>query len=225
MNNELRRIICSKILDYLKLKIPEFKIDKKLFTCPYYKKHENNQKLLSANLILKSCYKVYCFECGFLGDIFSIVRKVEKDKKGLREDKITEYLKTTLKIEDVNIFDIYADYKWSLINVRPNSKKPVEEAWTQNIHRNKTEWLKWVGSKQNIGLRTGKVNDIIAIDVDTKKVPLNVDLTKTVYQETKKGYHLIYQYDEELDWLRVLLQKEYEFKSKGKKFSWTLEVK
>ena len=221
MKNELRRIICSKILDYLELKIPEFKTDKKLFTCPYYKKHKDNQKLLSANLIPKSCYKVYCYECGFLGDIFSIVRKVEKDQKGLREDKIVEYLKTTLKIEDVNIFDVYVDYKWSLVPLIANEKAPLEKNWTQNINRSKTEWLKWVGSKYNIGLRTGKVNGIIAIDVDTKKVPLDVDLTKTVYQETKKGYHLIYQYDEELDTLlrqgeaKVKLKKELNIDIRG----------
>lgn len=202
MNNELRRIICSKVLDYLKLKTLEFQTDKSLFTCPYHKKHKDNQKLLSANLIPKSCYKVYCYECGFLGDIFSIVRGVEKDKKGLREDKIIEYLKTTLEIEDVNIFDIYSDYKWSLIPLTTNSKVPIEKSWTQNIHYNKKEWLGWVGSKYNIGLRTDKVSGIIAIDIDTKKIPFDINLEEIIYQETKKGYHLVYQYDEDLNILK-----------------------
>lgn len=213
MKNELRRIICSKILDYLQLKIPEFKTDKKLFTCPFAKKHKNNPELISANLIPKSSYKVYCYECGYLGDIFSIVRKLEKDKKGLREDKLVEYLKTVLKIEDVNIFDVYEDYKWALLPLANNIKDPIKgEAWKQNVHTNKAEWMKWVGSKYNIGLKTGKPNKITVIDVDCKKLPKDdkakqqrkevielLEKTDTLIQITQSGgKHYVFDYDEEI---------------------------
>lgn len=213
MKNEIRRIICSKILDYLKLKIPEFKTDKKLFTCPFAKNHKDNPELLSANLIPKSSYKVYCYSCGYLGDIFSIVRKLEKDKKGLREDKLVEYLKTILKIEDVNIFDVYENYKWALLPLANNIKDPIKgEAWKQNIHASKTEWMKWISLKYNIGLKTGKSNKITVIDVDCKILPKS-DETKqqrkeivellekadTLVQLTPSGgKHYVFDYDEEI---------------------------
>jgi len=195
-------IILKKIVDYVKLKDLSYNNKTKFFICP---------KCNSISCNITPNNNVQCFKCGKLGDIFSLVRLVEKDKKTYPDSKILSYLKELFNLdiltekERVDIFQFYEEQGFDLVPVVYNGKAPVESGWTTKNHKTKNEWLDWLDQGLNIGIKTGEISGITVIDIDTHDLPEEVTklFNKTSYQKTNKGIHYFYKYCEELPKTRI----------------------
>jgi len=91
----------------------------------------------------------------------------------------------------------------------PNEKRPA----TKNGFKDATSDLQTVNEmwdlnpKANIGIPTGKVNNLTVIDVDTKKVPYELKGLYAFIVATPNGYHLYFKYNENLRQTTGLLDK------------------
>ena len=88
MNNLSKKQIQGFVLDFLKSRNSDFEMKGKQFTCPFCKEQ-------SANIFPPDSNKVHCFtpDCGNLGDIFSLYRRMELDgNPDLGDDDIAEFL-------------------------------------------------------------------------------------------------------------------------------------
>jgi len=175
----------TKIIDYLKRRIPSFRKEGKMFDCPFKDSHLEKKDNPTANIYPKGSNKVHCFDpnCGGLGNIFSLCRKLEfKGEKNVSDDDIGKYL---IKIMDIkidekveNLFDWYESMGWSLTPVEKNGKRPdIEKEWQNKIHKNKVEWMDWYDAGINFGLNCGKISNCIAFDVDA----MPKDYKKKIY--------------------------------------------
>jgi len=198
-------LIKQQILPYLKLKIDGFDKQGLTFTCP---KCRNNPA--TATMIPKTD-KVRCCICRVVGDIYDIVPLVESTQSKDRED-INKYisdlfnLNVILQTDEDDIIDFYERACFDMVPVIARGKAPIEKAWTTRNHTDKKEWLKWLSDGLNIGVKTGKISDIIVIDVDTPEVPEEAKhlLTDdTLVQKTNKGFHFFYKYDPDLPKTRI----------------------
>ena len=201
--------ITEKLFDYLKSKITTFEKTTKngsvLFTCPNVEKHKYN-KAPSATIISGSD-KITCLAgCGFKGTIFDAVRVLEPDKKDYTDEQVTDYLINSFKVDIYTELEAYKNYGWSLVPIAKNGKNPIEKDWTNITHYEKSEWIKWLNNGVNIGLRTGEISKITAIDVDStslndeNRTYLEVELKKaeTLTQNSPRGTHFIFQYDKDV---------------------------
>ena len=203
MNTKLK--IRSHIIDYIKLKMPEFKQDKrgrvKMLICPVCQKIP-----LSASLFPLINYKIYCTHCSKDYHLEDIVRHFVPEAKDWDENKILEHVRDELKLEITTdnerdkLLNFYSENKWSLVPVANNKKMPIESAWTNKTHYNKEEWEGWLESKCNLGVRTGQVSNLIVIDVDQENLPEEMKnlMGDTLTQKTTRGMHYFYKYEASL---------------------------
>lgn len=94
----------------------------------------------------------------------------------------------------------YLSKGWPIIPINPTTKKPCLETWKEFQNRLPTEeevrgwWTKWPWA--SIGLVTGKLSGISAIDVDPRHGGTEDGLPETVKSQTGGGgSHHFYQYD------------------------------
>jgi len=191
-----KKQIKSYVLDYLKIRIPDFvqSSHKGLFSCPKCKQ-------LSANIYPPKSGIVHCFtpECGKQGDIFDICRAIDFPGQDLNDEDISDLLIQELGIktsQDVQKwFERYASWGWSLVPVSPNKngfkgkEANIEKEWEKKEHKNIAEWIEWQNAELNFGLHAGKISNSTLIDIDTKEIPLELQkfIGQTLTQTTKKG--------------------------------------
>jgi hypothetical protein len=205
--------ILSKIPEYLKKKkYPHKKYGKLIIIlCPFCK--ENS---LTARIIPHTS-KMKCLnpKCNKKFTLASIVREHEKKFKNQSKENIVYYLKDLLNInvltkkdekEIQEWFDFFEQNGFSLVPIVKNGKAPIEKNWTQKEHKIKEDWIRWVlVDGLNVGVRTGIVSNITVIDIDQKEIPEEIKpiIGETLIQETKKGYHLFYKYEQDLPKSRI----------------------
>lgn len=211
MNSKTKKLIQSYILDYLKLKVPNFTASKKIFKCPLGHEHKDN--IESANIFPPDSYRVHCFDPnhGTLGDIFNMVRLLEPEMKDLDDDSIGSYLTDLFKIKTDdkinNLFSKYSEYEWCLFPLKKQglgneSKQPIQANWQKTNYKNIQQWMDWIKSGSGLALNLGEVSNAIAIDIDSDETyeKTKKHFNETAHQKTKRGYgHLVYQYDKDFD--------------------------
>jgi hypothetical protein len=198
-----KKQIKSYVLDYLKLRNPDFVQSSKkgLFTCPKCKQ-------LSANIYPPKSGIVHCFtpDCqGKIGDIFDICRTIDFQGQDLKDEDIADLLVEELGIKTQNeikeFLQKYQKWGWSLVPVEKNSKRAnIESGWQSKTHTNLDEWIDWLGSGINVGVNCGKISNVTLIDIDTKKIPQDLQkfVGETLTQESPNGWHLVYFYEADL---------------------------
>ena len=199
----------EQFFKYLQEKIPTFsKTTKKgqvLFSCINEKNHKYKGKSPTMTIIPGSG-KFYCLQCSWKGTIYDCVRVLEEDKKNFTDAQILEYFTNTMKIDAYPELDYYKKFGWSLLPIAKNGKNPLETGWTKKNYTEKSNWLKWIESGLNIGIRTGEVSGITVIDADLKVAPsgdyeeIYKELTgvKTLVGNTPHGKHFIFKYNKNL---------------------------
>ncbi|RLF58122.1 MAG: hypothetical protein DRN27_06215 [Thermoplasmata archaeon] len=161
------------LMDYLHKVVPNFKTEKKLFTCPRCNE-------VSANVFPPNSGKIHCFtpNCGKVGTIIDVTRMLEFDNcedipvKDIEKHLIKMFdIKTTEHVYEV--FDQYVKWGWDLCPVTNANTEAsgygkaswVEEDWQLKSHKNKSEWIEWAKSI-NMGVKTGKMSNTLGIDFD-----------------------------------------------------------
>lgn len=101
----------------------------------------------------------------------------------------------------------YLDYGWSILPVKPEEKRPFMTNWLQYNHVKASRetvdnWFTHL-TGAGVGLVTGKISNIIVLDVENYcKIPLEELLkrypTQMVSQTGSGGYHLFYQYPQNI---------------------------
>lgn len=225
MNNEKRSLICSYLEKYLNLKFPTIEIKKdKLFICPFSSEHTDDSNQPTCKIYPSHGYKLKCLHEshsmneGWLGDIFSIVKKVEPEMKELDDIDIGEYLIHLLDIqtddEAQKTLAVYANSGFKLIPLQPNSKNPIEGvSWFKTMSDRLEQWQEWYNANLNLGLVLGKVSSVVAIDIDHPETFEKIKhlLGDTAIQTTSRGHHYLYNYDHE--WMEGI--NHVNFRNKG----------
>lgn len=147
--------------------------------------------------------KIKCINCGeeyshldALGYIYP--DKTERELKELLKDRRER------KINIKYWIDFYQKYDFSLVpvsnSVNNNGKAPIEKDWQKKIHKDPSEWRRWLSIGMNIGVKCGKDSNVMVIDIDGD-VPeiFRPYLLKTLTQKTPKGFHLFFKYCEEIN--------------------------
>jgi hypothetical protein len=201
--------IPEKFFDYLEKNLKHYKkVTKKdgriLFTCPNLSAHAYPESDPTANL-MPGNERIQCFVCGYKGTMFDVVRFLEEDKKCYSDAQIVDYLSQIWSLNAYPEIETYDKYKWALVPIAKNSKAPFEKDWTNIEHRDKIQWIKWLNNELNIGLRTGKVNNILVFDFDLAKIATNQELRNQLLEQFKQldtltantphGKHFIVQYE------------------------------
>ena len=197
-----KKQIKNYVLDYLKARIPEFQHNgsKGLFTCPKCKQ-------LSANIYPPNSGIIHCFtpSCGKHGDIFDVCRMFDFPGQDIKDEDISDMLIQELGIKTQNeikeFLQKYQKWGWSLVPVEKNSKRAnIESGWQSKSHTNLDEWIDWLGSGINVGVNCGKISNVTLIDIDTKKIPQDLQkfVGETLTQESPNGWHLVYFYEADL---------------------------
>jgi len=178
----------------------KIKGDKKEFECPICHKE---QALLYPNNLTK----FYCNhpECNFKGDVFDLIKKTKNPD--FSDDDIADYLSHKFKIEikdDINeLLKMYEKNNFCLFPLEPESKNPQKGfMWLDKVYKDSKIWTEWVERGYGLALRLGKISNVIAIDVDDDKTYEKMkDMLgeDTLIQETKRGKHWIFIYDEVFD--------------------------
>ena len=96
----------------------------------------------------------------------------------------------------------YANQKWDLVPVRRNGKEPFEMDWPKVPHTDIVEWYKWLDVDLNMGVKTGKVSNVLILDFDSDDVPEPFKTLLIPYkgfiQRTRKGWHFAFLYDADI---------------------------
>ena len=195
--------------DYLAKAIPNFKIDGIEFTCP-----KCQISPPSCSYITKSTYKMNCLACNWSGTIV--------DHLELSEYEVLKLIKKSLDLDIIlddeldYILDFFEKNKFDIVQVAPNDKKPLIKDWTKIEHKDRVIWKKWIEEGFNIGLKTGKISNVTAIDFDNMETynKLKHLLGDTLIQKTNKGIHYIYLYDKDLPKTR-LVKDEIDIENNG----------
>lgn len=201
-NKENLSLVKSYIAEYLTYHYPQLKIKKtNLFECPFC-----HQEKWSAKIYPQFGYKMTCYNCGDKGNIFDVFKLIEPDMKNLNDEEIADYLIHLLDIKTDKEIDAllekYYNSGFYLIPLQPNSKNPVQgESWKKNITNDVRRWREWLDAGLGLGLVCGKQSNVIVIDVDTKEIPEEIKklINGTSMAETKKGWHILYEYDEDFN--------------------------
>lgn len=95
----------------------------------------------------------------------------------------------------------YLSKGFSIIPIKLKDKRPALPSWLEYQNRLPTdkELIEWFGNgtEKNIGIVTGKISGIVAVDLDSKRA---VEFAKannfplSPLSKTGKGYHIVYQY-------------------------------
>jgi KaiC/GvpD/RAD55 family RecA-like ATPase len=207
-------LVKSHISEYLTYLNPSLKIKStSLFECPICHSQKESCKIYS-----QFGYKVTCFKCGELGNIFDIFRKCEPDMASLDDNQIAEYLAHLLDIkENVEVDKLLEQYYNSGFHLIPLcandpsktdaenaklQKSPIQgESWKKNTCHDIRKWKEWVEAGLGLALVGGKISNVILLDIDTKTIPEDIKplLSETLIQDTKRGTHFIFDYDADFD--------------------------
>jgi len=165
------------------------------------------QNVAQTHLI--KCIHTQCPRKGEKFTLLSIVKKNEPEKATWENEKIITYIKKLFKInniltsqEEIEInkwFDIYESRGFSLTPLAKNDKGCIEDKWQNKEHKDKKEWMEWISTGLNIGLNCGMSKKTV-IDIDQKPIPEEIKkiMGTTFVQETRRGFHLIYNQTLEL---------------------------
>ncbi len=190
---------------YLEKKLPFFIVDdtsesQPIFTCP---------ECGAVDCRFIEEWKMKCSKCdGNFGDVVTYFSM----KENKSADLVIADMKRVLEIPPYNpteantLLDFYEKNGFDLVPVRRNGKEAIEKGWTNKTHKHKEEWDTWLQDSINIGVKTGRVSNIIVLDLDTKEVPDELNMlhtSTTLIQVTKKGYHYFYKYDEDIPNTRI----------------------
>ena len=192
------------VLAYFKLKLgSKFKSEKlkgnHVFTCP-------DCKFVKPSCsFTQSLYTIECHNCGFKGTLIESAVMIDDEikKNDLTSSiQIEEYLYRNHKIKFPKLVDLYFDFyeknKFDLVPLIRNQKMPFEQDWLNKQYNVKADWYKFYQSGYNIGIKTGRKSNITVIDFDTKEVPEIFYKGHPIVQKTTRGYHFIYQYEENI---------------------------
>jgi len=173
-----RTQIQSYLKDFLKKRIANFKIGKKIFTCPRCGEQ-------SCNIFPEGSNKVFCFgKCKKLGDIIDLSRLIDwEGNSDVSDEEIAKELKKEFKIqtndETEKLLAFYASLNWDLVPVSKNSKaSDIEKEWQKKSHKDLNEWRQWVSSGLNIGIKTGQMSNTVGVDFDL----VDSKLKKKIYE-------------------------------------------
>jgi len=212
MSDLSKEVILSHILDYLKLKnIPYKKCGiVTMLKCPYC-----NAEPFTANII-PNTNTIKCLPCNKTYNIIDISRDFDYDEKNFDGDidVVLQDLKEMLKIDVVTKkdeidtethLDFYVKQGFDLVPIVKGKKIPAEKDWTNKSHKGKGEWIHWINNGLNLGVKTGKKSNILILDIDQKPIPelLKKLLGNTLSQESTKGFHYFYKFDEEIPKTRI----------------------
>lgn len=167
------------LLDYLKKVVPNFQKKGKMLTCPKCGKE-------TANVFPPESHEIFCFEpdCQRIGNIIDICRMFEFDNSSdIPESDIIKHL---IKMFDIKtdthvnqLLEKYADWGWDLVPVVANGKESkIEKNWQNKSHKNLREWQEFLETNLNIGVKGGKMSNVLIIDFDL--VPSK--LKKKIYE-------------------------------------------
>jgi len=201
----------NKIFDYLKAKIPNFKLINKrgqvLFTCPRNSLHKIQSDSPSMTPIPGSD-KYYCLSCGIKISLYDMVNIVEN--KQMSQNEVNNFLNDTLKIDTYPELEHYKKYGWYLFPIVANSKVPLKDVhWKTENYNEKSKWVEILEAGYNIAVACGK-SGIMIVDFDSKEVSQEpatlrdeiqklLDTNDTLVQNSARGgKHYIFQIDEEL---------------------------
>lgn len=168
-----KKQIKNYVVAYLKARNPDFvqSSQKGLFTCP-------NCKQLSANVYPPNSGMVHCFtpECGKVGDIFDICRKIDFNGQDIPDEELADLLIQELGIKTDNEVNTwlqkYEKWGWSLVPVEANTKRAnIEKNWQNKEHKSIVEWKEWLAAGLNVGINGGKISNVTLIDIDSKEIP------------------------------------------------------
>ena len=209
-----KSVILSRksLLQYLKLRnYPHDRRGKVInLRCPFCKKMPFTANIIPNNYIIKCLNPI----CGKTYNLLDIAKKVEEKFPNDEETQL-QYLKDLLDIKVMTkkdekdmeeYLDFYVKNGFDLVPIAHDNKIPVEKDWTNKEHKDKEEWLVWIKKNGlNIGVKTGKRSNITIIDIDQKPIPDEIKqvMGETLMQESTKGYHLFYKYEETLPKTRI----------------------
>lgn len=173
----------NKIVEYLKLK--NIKITQKgpttIIDCPICN---------SENMCIKipNIHKFNCHICKKSYNIFDFAKKIESNFPEIEQEQI-HYLKELLNIDIVTSIDeknidellkFYESIGWDLLPVTRFSKVPFQgNEWTTKEHKDIKEWKRWLADGLNIGVKTGRLSNLLVLDLDV--------LTKEEKNEIREG--------------------------------------
>lgn len=202
-------ILCHTI-EYFKIKIPNFKINKTLkltlFTCPIC------QKPNTSALIIQNTHKIRCNICNKIhGTLIDVIRKIDTSLEQADEDTILRHVRDTLKLEIKTEEEIdralqfYSNNGFDLVPVAKNQKIPIELKWTEKNHKNIEEWKVWLSDGLNFGIKTGELSNVIILDLDQEKIPEELVslISPTLTQKTQRGTQWFYKYDSDIYSTRI----------------------
>jgi len=197
-----RQIVEPYLLEYLKKKqIPLKKAGPvTMVKCPYC-----NHEQFSATMPPNNFF-IVCFRCNsgkkFIFDLVSDLDGVAKEESE-QIHFIKEYLNLNIKTKKdkdqiTEALDFYKENNFDLVPVAKDQKNPIESAWTSKNHKEKEEWERWIKDGINLGCKTGKISGVTVLDFDTKEIPQEIlaILGETFTQQTTKGTHYYYKYEE-----------------------------
>ncbi len=203
-----RMSIEANLLDYLKLK--QIKITKRgptlIMDCPVC-------GASSVCVKIPNIQKFNCHSCKKSYDIFDFAKKLEPNFPKTEEEQI-HYLKELLNIDIVTSIDtknieellkFYEENGFDLVAIAKNQKIPIEIGWTSKNHKDIDEWRRWLADGLNVGIKTGKMSKVTILDIDQKPIPEDIKkiMGKTLIQESTNGFHLFYEYEEDLPKTRI----------------------
>lgn len=205
MNYLLKKQINTYLKDYIEQKF-NIQVNKKYFECPFKNEHDTDIAYPTANISMNNVLFCSHPSHGKIGNLIDLVRKTEEGMQELNDNDIIEYLidlfdiQTDNKTED--LLNFYKQLQFDLVPIIRDGKAPIESEWQKNSHKDKNEWIEWLKAGSNIGVKTGKLSNILVIDIDNKPIPETLknllDKYPTLIQETPKGYHYIYKYDNDI---------------------------
>jgi hypothetical protein len=220
MSNKIQQVK-PFIFEYLRLKFPDIKPNARgMFKCPFEHDHKIKKEEPSANMFPKGSNNLYCFapECGKLGSIIDIARRIEFDNDPeISNDEIADFLIDELGIVINNnsdqLFEKFQKWGWDLVPVNKNGKESwIENDWQNKSHKNIEEWKAWQKSGINIGVKTGKMSNLLIVDFDFVEKNLKNRIYKgnptdkmiaDAKKQWDKGMELVKEKMPYLDWETV----------------------
>ncbi|GEM_PF-3397815 len=174
MDNNVKRQVKTFLIPYLRSRLADFKMVRNKIKCPYFHKHENKNEELTCHEFPEGSGNLYCFSpsCGKLGNVIDLARHFDfDDNPDIPEEDIAQFLidEFGIKInaEQNKLFDLYEKLGFDCVPVNRNGKESfIEENWQNKSHRNRLEWEQWLKAKRNIGVKTGKLSNILILDFD-----------------------------------------------------------
>ena len=197
-----REIILHHLLDYFNKIDWKIKYTGKIanFQCPICKAEGKTAQTIPHT------YKFNCFVCkpkdnkGDYYNLLDVVRINEEDKSKSSDEEILHYLKELLNInvvtdtDEENFDDIlitYENFKFDLVPIIKNGKRPIERDWTNKTHTDKVEWKRWLKEGLNIGCFDEETE--ILTDKGWKYFK-DLDKTEKVATLNWKTNNIVYQY-------------------------------